>query len=99
MFTGVKVPQIAFYNKIFYAQKMCVNAIIWELRRVLTTAVFHDHLPDQVWKLLLGEWSNNIIVGDMWQAILTMMSQTNGGYTYDYATVPFLAEFMKVKNS
>ena len=35
----------------------------------------------------------------MWQGILTTMSQTNGGYTYDYATVPFLAEFMKVKNT
>ncbi|KAL6008773.1 hypothetical protein ACLOJK_021999 [Asimina triloba] len=29
------------------------------------------------------------------QGILTTLSQSNGGYTYDYATVPFLAEIFK----
>lgn len=32
----------------------------------------------------------------MWQGILTTLSQSNGHYTYDYGTVPFLAEFFKV---
>ncbi|KAB1212929.1 CMP-sialic acid transporter 1 [Morella rubra] len=31
------------------------------------------------------------------QGILTSLSQTNGQYMYDYATVPFLAEVFKVK--
>ena len=31
------------------------------------------------------------------QGILTTLSQTGGGYKYDYATIPFLAEFFKVK--
>ncbi|KAK9280198.1 hypothetical protein L1049_013885 [Liquidambar formosana] len=30
------------------------------------------------------------------QGILTTLSQTNGGYEYDYATVPFLAEVFKL---
>ncbi|XP_050229849.1 CMP-sialic acid transporter 1 [Mercurialis annua] len=30
------------------------------------------------------------------QGILTTLSQTNGKYLYDYATVPFLAEFFKL---
>ncbi|XP_076903469.1 CMP-sialic acid transporter 1-like [Bidens hawaiensis] len=30
------------------------------------------------------------------QGILTTLSQTNGGYTYDYATIPFLAEIFKL---
>ncbi|KAJ0049533.1 hypothetical protein Pint_15032 [Pistacia integerrima] len=30
------------------------------------------------------------------QGILTTLSQSNGGYKYDYATVPFLAEFFKL---
>lgn len=30
------------------------------------------------------------------QGILTTLSQSNGGYKYDYATVPFLAEVFKV---
>ncbi|KAL9272041.1 CMP-sialic acid transporter 1-like protein [Drosera capensis] len=30
------------------------------------------------------------------QGILTTLSQTNGGYKYDYATVPFLAEIFKL---
>lgn len=30
------------------------------------------------------------------QGILTSLSQNNGGYDYDYATVPFLAEVFKV---
>lgn len=30
------------------------------------------------------------------QGILTTLSQSNGGYRYDYATVPFLAEVFKV---
>ena len=32
----------------------------------------------------------------MWQGILTTLSQSNGHYTYDYGTVPFLAEIFKV---
>lgn len=32
-----------------------------------------------------------------WQGILTTLSQSNGKYKYDYATVPFLAEVFKVK--
>lgn len=32
----------------------------------------------------------------VWQGILTTLSQSNGGYKYDYATVPFLAEVFKV---
>nr|DAD19143.1 TPA_asm: hypothetical protein HUJ06_020606 [Nelumbo nucifera] len=32
----------------------------------------------------------------MWQGILTTLSQSNGGYKYDYATVPFLAEVFKL---
>lgn len=31
-----------------------------------------------------------------WQGILTTLSQSNGSYAYDYATVPFLAEIFKV---
>lgn len=30
------------------------------------------------------------------QGILTTLSQSNGGYKYDYATIPFLAEIFKV---
>ncbi|KAK1268192.1 CMP-sialic acid transporter 1 [Acorus gramineus] len=30
------------------------------------------------------------------QGILTTLSQTNGGYRYDYATIPFLAEVFKL---
>ncbi|KAL2608793.1 hypothetical protein R1flu_027366 [Riccia fluitans] len=30
------------------------------------------------------------------QGILTTLSQTDGGYTYDYGTVPFLAELLKL---
>ncbi|GAB2296679.1 hypothetical protein Dimus_030788 [Dionaea muscipula] len=30
------------------------------------------------------------------QGILTTLSQTNGGYKYDYATIPFLAEVFKI---
>ncbi|KAE9459618.1 hypothetical protein C3L33_08502, partial [Rhododendron williamsianum] len=30
------------------------------------------------------------------QGILTTLSQSNGGYKYDYATVPFLAEIFKI---
>ncbi|KAL6982016.1 hypothetical protein U1Q18_023633 [Sarracenia purpurea var. burkii] len=30
------------------------------------------------------------------QGILTTLSQSNGGYKYDYATVPFLAEVFKL---
>ncbi|KAL3699886.1 hypothetical protein R1sor_017908 [Riccia sorocarpa] len=30
------------------------------------------------------------------QGVLTTLSQTNGGYIYDYGTVPFLAELMKL---
>lgn len=30
------------------------------------------------------------------QGILTTLSQSDGGYKYDYATVPFLAEVFKV---
>ncbi|KAI8546237.1 hypothetical protein RHMOL_Rhmol07G0101600 [Rhododendron molle] len=30
------------------------------------------------------------------QGILTTLSQSNGGYKYDYATVPFLAEIFKL---
>lgn len=30
------------------------------------------------------------------QGILTTLSQTNGGYKYDYATIPFLAEVFKL---
>ncbi|XP_010915695.1 CMP-sialic acid transporter 1 isoform X1 [Elaeis guineensis] len=30
------------------------------------------------------------------QGILTTLSQSNGGYSYDYATVPFLAEIFKL---
>ncbi|VFQ75941.1 unnamed protein product [Cuscuta campestris] len=30
------------------------------------------------------------------QGILTTLSQSNGGYEYDYATVPFLAEVFKL---
>lgn len=30
--------------------------------------------------------------------ILTTLSQTGGGYKYDYATIPFLAEVLKVEN-
>lgn len=33
---------------------------------------------------------------EFWQGILTTLSQSNGGYKYDYATVPFLAEVFKV---
>ena len=32
----------------------------------------------------------------VWQGILTTLSQSNGRYDYDYATVPFLAEVFKV---
>jgi hypothetical protein len=32
-----------------------------------------------------------------WQGILTTVSQTSGGYKYDYATVPFLGELLKVR--
>ncbi|KAF8379661.1 hypothetical protein HHK36_029105 [Tetracentron sinense] len=32
------------------------------------------------------------------QGILTTLSQSNGGYKYDYATVPFLAEIFKVED-
>ncbi|XP_054783948.1 CMP-sialic acid transporter 1-like [Prosopis cineraria] len=32
------------------------------------------------------------------QGILTTLSQSNGGYEYDYATDPFLAEVFKVKS-
>ncbi|KAF8380098.1 hypothetical protein HHK36_027568 [Tetracentron sinense] len=32
----------------------------------------------------------------MWQGIWTTLSQSNGGYKYDYATVPFLAEVFKL---
>lgn len=32
----------------------------------------------------------------VWQGILTTLSQSNGKYEYDYATVPFLAEVFKV---
>lgn len=34
----------------------------------------------------------------VWQGILTTLSQTGGGYKYDYATIPFLAEVLKVEN-
>lgn len=30
------------------------------------------------------------------QGILTTLSQSNGKYKYDYATIPFLAELFKV---
>ncbi|KAG6552204.1 hypothetical protein Mapa_006052 [Marchantia paleacea] len=30
------------------------------------------------------------------QGVLTTLSQTDGGYTYDYGTVPFLAELLKL---
>jgi UDP-sugar transporter A1/2/3 len=33
------------------------------------------------------------------QGILTTLSQSDGGYKYDYATVPFLAEVFKVFSS
>jgi hypothetical protein len=32
------------------------------------------------------------------QGILTTLSQSNGKYNYDYATIPFLAELFKVNN-
>lgn len=35
----------------------------------------------------------------VWQGILTTLSQTSGGYNYDYATVPFLAEVLKVETT
>lgn len=34
----------------------------------------------------------------IWQGILTTLSQSDGKYKYDYATVPFLAEVFKVLN-
>ncbi|KAG5539578.1 hypothetical protein RHGRI_019944 [Rhododendron griersonianum] len=33
---------------------------------------------------------------NVWEGILTTLSQSNGGYKYDYATVPFLAEIFKI---
>jgi hypothetical protein len=33
------------------------------------------------------------------QGIFTTLSQNNGKYMYDYATIPFLAELFKVLNS
>ncbi|XP_052209522.1 CMP-sialic acid transporter 1 isoform X2 [Diospyros lotus] len=35
-------------------------------------------------------------MGEKFQGILTTLSQNNGGYKYDYATVPFLAEVFKL---
>lgn len=42
--------------------------------------------------------ANSISMNFVWQGILTTLSQSNGEYKYDYATVPFLAEIFKVNN-
>lgn len=50
------------------------------------------------WKLPRNLWISGFDFDVfLWQGILTTLSQSNGGYKYDYATVPFLAEVFKVK--
>lgn len=52
-------------------------------------SIFHSHTLEVV-------NVNLISISFTWQGILTTLSQSNGEYKYDYATVPFLAEVFKV---
>lgn len=81
---------IMFFFGLLGTDVACVRLSCLQLLRIVAVACesrFSGFMPH----MLLNSTSALSV-----QGILTTLSQSDGAYPYDYATVPFLAEVFKV---